>query len=152
MNLNFVSSGLKKKLILILDDKFGITKLPWLLVETGKQKIRAFSGSMSRDEVAELSNIANVELFGLYLLKQEGSLRISLDGCKVLENQIDKGVLELDEEQFNLWMNGDSLDLKIERGIYIVKFSGDFLGCGISDGQKLINYVPRERRVRYSNS
>ena len=46
MNIKFISSGEKKKLLRELNEKFGISKLPYLLFETGKEKIRGFSGTL----------------------------------------------------------------------------------------------------------
>jgi len=45
MRINFLRSSDKKKLVAELDENFGIKKLPYLLLETGKGKIRGFSRS-----------------------------------------------------------------------------------------------------------
>ena len=45
-------------------------------------------------------------------------------------------------------MRGNGLALESEKGIHVIKHGEDFLGCGYSDGQKLWNFVPKERRIR----
>ena len=150
--IHFLKSGEKKKLLADLQDSFGIEKLDYVLVETGKGKIRGFSGSMTRDEIRELSEIANVEIIGLYLIKKDEKfgMRIGLDGTKILEKLIGKNVIEIDKKQVDSWMNGENLELVGEKGVLVVKGDDDMLGCGVSDGKKIINYVPKERRVRRS--
>jgi NOL1/NOP2/fmu family ribosome biogenesis protein len=156
MNMKFVKSGEKKKILGQLGEQFGISKLPYLLVETGKRKVRGFSGTMTREEIKELIGIANVEIIGAYLIKQESGerLRLSLDGTGIFGKQITKGVVEVSLEESEKWLKGENLECngeigrEVGKGIYVIKSEGDFLGCGISDGNKIINHVPKERRVR----
>jgi NOL1/NOP2/fmu family ribosome biogenesis protein len=149
MNSKFIKSGEKKRLLKELDFQFGIKKLPYLLIETGKQKIRGFSGTITREEIDELAEIANVEIIGLYLFKKEnGGLRLGLDGSGVLGAKVEKNEIEISDDELNSWFHGKNLDKEIKNGIYLIKFGDDYLGCGISDGKKVINFVPKERRIR----
>jgi NOL1/NOP2/fmu family ribosome biogenesis protein len=152
MNLKFLKVSEKKRLIVELEKQFGISNLGefGILIESGKQKIRGFTGHMSKDEIRELSEIANVEIVGMYLIKRDGQLRLSLDGSFYLGGNAEKRVYELSDEQLDDWMNGKSLGVVKDSGVWIIKCGSDFLGCGISDGKKLINYMPRERRIRRS--
>ena len=150
MNINFLSPKEKKKLFEEIENRFGITKekLKFLFFETGKEKIRAFSGTMTREEVYELGKIANVELIGLYFAKKEGRLRLSFDAATLLRKEELKSIVEINEDSRNLWMRGENLDIAVENGVYLIKNKDDVLGCGISDGKKIINCVPKERRIR----
>jgi NOL1/NOP2/fmu family ribosome biogenesis protein len=151
MNLRFIKSSEKKRIVSEIEERFGITKLPSVLVETGKEKIRGFSGTMTKDEILELSRIANVEVVGLYLFKKEHSLRLSHDAVHVFSSQIKKGVLEINDSQAKDWIDGKDLNLNTnEKGAIVLKYEKDFVGCGISTGEKVLNYVPKERRVRRS--
>jgi len=133
-----------------LQKQFGITTLPFLLIRGGKEKIRAFSGSLSKEEIEKLSEVLRIELIGSYLLKNEheNEYRLSFDSCHMLKDQITKNILDLTDEQFKLWIRGFDLDIKVERGTYIVRYGGDFLGCGKSNNEKLFNYIPKDRRLR----
>ena len=150
MNAKFLSSGEKKKLLAELNERFGIEKLNYIFVETGKQKIRAFSGTLSKEELVRLGDFARVELIGLYFARRDdmSGLRLSLDALHLMKNQINKNVIEIDDNQFGEWMSGKNLDLNLEKGVYVVKHKGDILGCGFSSGNKLFNYVPRERQFK----
>ena len=149
MNIRFLSSGEKKKLVNELEERFGIAKLPYLLIESGKSRIRGFSGSLSREELVRLSTLVRVEIVGLYLFRKEPfGLRLSVDGAILLKDEIDKNVIEIDKAQVASWMRGEDLQIEIEKGVYVVKHGRDVLGCGFSNGKKVYNYVPRERQVR----
>jgi len=103
---------------------------------------------MIKEEINELSTIANVEIIGLYLIKKERNLRLSLDATQIFQNQISKNIVEINDKQLEEWLRGNNIDIKKESGIYVVKHGDDFIGCGISDGKKIINHVPKERRIR----
>lgn len=152
MSLKFLKAGEKKKLLNELEEKFGMGKLSYLLVETGKQKIRGFSGSMSKEELIELDEIANVEIVGLYLIRKDEKfgLRLGFDGSMALKEQIVKNVTEISDSDVGKWMKGDSLEIEGEKGVFVLRSenSSDYLGCGAGDGKKIINFVPKERRIR----
>ena len=150
MNLRFIKSGEKKRLLAELEDQFGIKKLPYILVETGKQKVRGFSGTMTREEIRELGEIANVEIIGAYLIKRDRDLRLSLDATHILASQINKNIVGINDKQLDEWLRGNNLDIKKESGVMVIRHKNDFIGCGISDGKKIINHVPKERRIRRS--
>ena len=150
MNLSFLKSGEKRKIVRELEEKFGISNLSGILMETGKEKIRMFSGTMTREEIIELSYISNVEIIGIYLIKKERDLRLSFDATQVLAKQIKKEILEINDKQFEDWMLGKDLNVKIKRGVVVLKHNGDFIGCGVSNEEKIFNYVPKERRIRKS--
>jgi len=48
---------------------------------------------MIKEEINELSTIANVEIIGLYLIKKERNLRLSLDATQIFQNQISKNIV-----------------------------------------------------------
>jgi len=146
--MKFIKSGEKKRILRDLEDQFGIKKLDYVLLETGKQKIRGFSGTMTKEEIRELGEIANVEIVGLYLIKKEGQMRLGLDATSLLKDNVKKSVIEIMDGDVEEWFKGNNLEIVKDNGIYIIKHGEDFLGCGVSDGKKIINYVPKERRIR----
>ncbi|NCO11076.1 hypothetical protein CO038_02735 [Candidatus Pacearchaeota archaeon CG_4_9_14_0_2_um_filter_39_13] len=150
MRINFIKSGEKKKLLKDLNETFGIKEIKHVLLETGKGKVRGFTGSMNREELEELAEIARVETIGLYLFRKEdrGELRLGLDGCHAFGEQIDKNVIEI--EDVEKWMKGEDLIVEEDYGMKVVANNGDLLGCGKSTGEKLVNFVPKERRIRRS--
>jgi len=149
MNINFLNSKQKAEILRELEKEFGIKEIPYLLIESGKEKIRGFSGNISRDQIIELGKLANIEVIGLYLFKREKSgLRLSLDGTQALKYNISKGIIELDNEKAKSWMQGNDIQIDSEEGYKVVKNNSDFLGCGKSTRKTLLNHVPKDRRLK----
>jgi NOL1/NOP2/fmu family ribosome biogenesis protein len=149
MNIHILNSGEKKKIIEDLNAKFGITELPWLLVMAGKGKVRAFSGSMTRDEIAKLSYDIRIELPGLYILREESDgYRISHDGLFVFKNLATKNIVDISDKQADEWLRGENIEIDSEDKWVLLRNKGELIGCGKVKDKKVINYVPRERRVK----
>lgn len=145
----FIKSNEKRDILKELNENFGITELPYLFVESGKEKIRAFSGSLSKEEIIEISKLAKIEGVGIYFLKKEiTGLRPSFEAMQLLKSQITKKILDIDDKQFELWIRGHDLDIQAPEGVYVMRFNNDLLGCGKSNGKKIFNYVPKERRIK----
>lgn len=148
MNCTFLSPSERAKLLAELEQQFGITSLPSVLLETGKEKVRVFSGSLSQREIEDLATVSNVEIIGLYTVRKEHDLRLSFDATQVFTSQLSKNIVDISEEQRAQWIRGHDLDMQAPRGTVIVRCGIDFLGCGKSTGEKIINHVPKERRLR----
>ena len=148
MKIHFIKSNEKRRIIEELNEQFGISELPYLLIESGKEKIRAFSGHLSKEEIYQIGNIAKIELIGLYLLKKEEDYRLSIDATHLLKNQINKNIIEINEEQFQQWIRGKDIEIESQKGTLVIKYKEDFIGCGKSNGEKIFNYVPKDRRLK----
>lgn len=150
MKFRFIKSSEKRNILALLNEQFGIEDLPYLLIETGKGKLRGYSGSLSKDEISKLAELANIEIIGTYLIRkeEEKDLRLSFDATQILNKQITKNIIELDETQMKKWMRGHDLEIPAQKGVYVLKFKDDFIGCGKSNGSVIFNYVPKDRRLR----
>ena len=150
MNLRFIKSSEKKRIVEKLNEQFDIEKLPYLLIESGKEKIRAFSGSLSKEEIILIAQLTNIEAIGIYLIKREkeNDLRFSFDAVHLLKNQIKKNIIEINDSQLHDWLKGQDLSMQAEKGNVIIKFKEDFIGSGKSNGERIFNYVPKERRLK----
>jgi NOL1/NOP2/fmu family ribosome biogenesis protein len=152
----------KKKIIEQLNSQFGITELPYLLIQFGQEKIRAYSGILSKEELYHLNNELRIENIGLYFAKFErDEIRLTLDGVQLLKDQITKNILELDDKQANEWLKGNDLPISRENtsqkplgvgdtdyGWKILKHNNELLGCGKSTGERITNFMPKERRIK----
>jgi NOL1/NOP2/fmu family ribosome biogenesis protein len=149
MNHAFVKSAEKKQILKELNETFGIEELPYLFIESGKEKIRAFSGSLSKEEILGIARLTRVEGVGIYFLKKEiTGIRMSFEAVQLLKNQITKNILDLTDEQANSWIKGNDLAVKTPTGVYVMRNNGLLLGCGKSNGEVIFNYVPKERRLK----
>jgi len=152
MNIRLIKSSEKKEILNKLNNNYGITSLPFLLIESGKEKVRGYTGHLSKEEILDLTRIAKVEVIGLYLFKKEkdNELRLSFEAPanKEIQKQLSKNTIELNEEQSKSWMKGNDIEVPCQEGYVVLKHKDDFLGCGKSNGKIIFNHVPKDRRVR----
>lgn len=148
MNAHLLSVSERKALLASLTELYGIKDLPYLFLQTNKERMRAFSGDLSVAELLELDSVANVEIVGLYFAKPEYGTRLSFDATHLIGHLIKKNILDLSEEEGKEWMRGNGLVRAVPRGVYVIRCGEDFMGCGYSDGEKMWNFVPKERRFR----
>lgn len=147
--MKLIYSSEKKYVLNKLNEQFGIEKLPYLLIKFGEDKIRLYSGSLSNEELNTLASELNIENIGLYFAKEEkDGIRLTLDGLQILKNQVTKNILELTDKQADDWLRGNDLDIQTKRGFIVLKNNNEFLGCGKSTGERIANFVPKERRIK----
>lgn len=155
--LRFIFKAEKKK---IMDSLayYGIKEIPYLLIESGKEKIRGYSGNLLMKELTDLNQEIGVELAGMYLFHNYGdNIRLSFDAIYALKDQITENIIELNDEQAIEFLKGRDLMLSKEEqeklkdetfGFKIAKHKDEFLGtCKLIEG-RIINYMPKERRLR----
>jgi len=144
-----LTSSQKKHIIKQLNQQYGITHLPYLLLKFGKEKIRLYSGNLSKEELLTLDNNLRIENIGLYFAKQQNDgIRLTLDGLQLIKDQITKNILIINDQQAELWLRGNDLDIQTEQDFKILKNNEEFIGCGKSTGQRITNFVPKERRIK----
>lgn len=144
-----ITTSDKRKIIKKLNEEFGIKELPGLVIQFGKEKLRLYTGNLSKEELYHLDNEARIETIGLYFAKMNNNeIRLTLDGIQFLKAQITKNILEINDKETNEWLRGNDLQIKSDRGFKILKNNNEFLGCGKSTGEKISNFMPKERRVK----
>ena len=140
----------KKKILAKLNETYGIKKLPYLILQFGKEKYRIYSGNLSNEEIHLLNRNLRIENMGLYFAKEHSGyeFRLTLDGLQILKDQITKNILELTKEQADEWFRGHDLMIESDSSFKVLKYEGEFIGCGKSTGELIKNFVPKERRIR----
>lgn len=141
----------------------GDFKTNLLFLQTGTEKLRAFSGSLANEELMAFWRMFPIEGVGLYLGKisvdrsGKKEARLSLDALHHFKDQITKNILEVNEEQAKDWFLGKTIQLNEEqkekykdvRNFVAVKFEEDFIGTGrIAENGVVMNFLPKERRIR----
>ena len=75
-------------------------------------------------------------------------LRLSIEGSQIMGPYAKKNVLELSKEASRDWLKGRDLAVETDcSGFVIVKSGDDFMGCGKVKDNKLLNFVPKIRRI-----
>lgn len=150
MSLKIFTQKEKAKFLEKLNEQFGISKIPGILVMRGEERIFLFTGNLSEKEILELDENIPVERVGIYFAKEEHEeIRLSIEATQILKDQIKKNIFELNEEQSEQWMTGQELLIKSQtKGVLAIKYKNDFLGCGKASENKIGNFVPKNRRLR----
>lgn len=105
---------------------------------------------ISRDiEKLDLPKL-RIDSLGLYFgqLRNDG-LRLSIEGSQLVGKAAAKNVVELNDGEFKLWLGGNDLEKGLDNcsGYVLIKHSSDFIGCGKCKDGKILNFVPKARRV-----
>jgi len=157
MRIQIIDRAKKKKFIVEVED-LGMKKIPQLLVRSGKERIRAYSGDLSKDQIMDFWKIFPIEGVGLYvgkdMMNRNGvhEVRLSLDGMHTWKEQLTERVIELTAEQEDAWFTGKNIEsdsgFGFDAGFVSVKGGEDFVGMGkvSGDGKLLLNFLPKERR------
>ncbi len=139
----------RKEIENLLEKDYGI-KIPFKyhLIKAGKDKIRMFTGNLSAQDLKILDKILTIDTFGLYFaFFKTPEFRLSFDSA-ILFGQKAKNVIDLNVSEARKWLQGQDLD-KITgfRGYFIIRNGLDILGCGKATEKKILNFVPKERRI-----
>ncbi len=146
--MNILNSSEKKKILRQLDEQYGIDEIPYLFLKFGNEKIRLYSGSLSKEELSRLDKNLRIEVVGLYFANQKEGIRLTLDGLQLLKNKITKNIININDKQAEEWLKGQDIYINDSYGFKVLKNNDNFLGCGKSTGYKISNFVPKERRIK----
>ncbi len=144
-----------------LKEQFGFEEeLNYYFLQNEKGKLFVTSRKISDVELEGL----RINTIGMYFgqlkdgrtklgrTNEENKLRLSIEGTQLIGKDCKKNVVELNDSEIKEWMCGEEVrkeGLEVNE-FYIVKRKDDFLGCGKFYGEKLLNYIPKVRRVLHS--
>lgn len=105
---------------------------------------------ISRDvEKLDLQQL-RINSLGLYFGQlRNNELRLSIEGSQIVGKTATKNVAELDDREFKLWLRGEDVEKESSNcsGYVIIKHNDDFVGCGKCKEEKVLNFVPKARRI-----
>ena len=143
MNLKVLKSKEVKGILKFLKETFGVEfSKDYVFFKSNKDKIYI----LNRDVVDVDLGSLRVDTLGFYFCNEEkDGFRLSFDGSMMVDAK--KNVLKLNDQDRVEWMAGEDIPVETENGYYIIKNNEDFYGCGKVKEGKLLNYVPKSRRV-----
>lgn len=152
MTLHIFSNQERKEIIQTLNEQFGIKEIPGILIKIGQERIFLFQGSLTEEQLYKLENERIfIERAGVYFGKiQNDGIRLSIDGANLIKDQISKNIFEITEKQVDEWMHGSELNIQSDlQGFVIIKHKNDFLGTGKASYNKITNFIPKARRLKF---
>tara|TARA_Y100000310_G_C20413381_1_gene683135 strand:+ start:308 stop:769 length:462 start_codon:yes stop_codon:yes gene_type:complete len=148
-NLKILKSREVKEIRNKLKEQFGYSKdLNYVFLQNEKGKVFITNKDLSSIDFEKLK----INTIGMYFVHlKEKELRLSIDGSQLIGRDCSKNVVELDGEKLKEWLRGEEVSLDIiDHGFFIVKNKDDFYGCGKLVNGRLLNYIPKARRVLHS--
>ena len=137
-----------KKILNWLKEHYSIKelKIDKAFLQNTKDKIYLISKKISEFEDKNL----RINLIGMYFAKEEKKgIRLSIEGSQIIGSEATKNVIELNKNQLSDWLNGQDVELTADlEGFVIIKHGNDFFGVGNYKEGKILNYVPKERRIK----
>lgn len=163
MRIEIFKKKEKEQFNQFIEDKYGF-ELKGQIIKQSTNKLRIFTGNLSEHELSILTGTVRVETAGLYLatwdttneVKKEESIRFSFD-ASFLGKEATKNFLDLNDEQVKQWFRGEDIDLEGQyptesqdsQTYILLKYKNEMVGCGKLTQNKILNFVPKERRIKY---
>lgn len=148
--ITFLSNKEVKPIFASLKSQWGFDeRVDWAFVLTSKNRVYIINRDVSRIDLSKV----RINSIGLYFgeWKRE-ELRLSVEGAQLIGPQAKKNVVELDGEERKQWLQGIDIDKAGDaQGFVIIRNGRDFLGCGRCKEGRILNFVPKARRLLTSD-
>ncbi|MBI1971078.1 hypothetical protein HYS47_04990 [Candidatus Woesearchaeota archaeon] len=117
----------------------------WLM--NAKEKIYLVTRDIIRIDLSKL----RVDSYGIYFgeVKNMEVMRLSIEGSQLIGPSATKNVIDVSKEHMRQWLKGEDLSVTVSGvdGFVIIKYQDDFLGCGKYKEGKILNHIPKTRRI-----
>lgn len=149
-NLRVVERKDRKRFLEILKKQFGFEdKLDYVFLINNKNKVFIVNKDLTNIDL----NKIRINSIGLYIAEfRNDEVRLSIEGSQIIGVKSEKNVVELNEKEARLWLKGNDLDKEVKaEGFVILKCGNDYLGCGKVKENRILNFVPKTRRLNVSD-
>ena len=134
-----------------LQERFGIKiEIPHHIIQQSKEKARIFTGDLNVNDLIRLKSLLTIDAIGLYFVSFDmQDMRLGFDASMLYAKKARKNVIELDDEETKSWLRGKDIEHETkEQGFVIIRHNKDILGVARATGTMLLNFVPKERRLK----
>ena len=143
--LKLLSNKEKKILLKQLQDQFSFSEnLDYNFFINSDKKIFIFNKNID----IEVSKI-RVNSLGLYFASIKEELRLSIEGSQIIGPYSKKNILDVNDSQLSVWIHGNDIETEKEfHGFVLIKNKNDFYGTGKYKLGRILNFIPKERRLK----
>ena len=145
-DLKILNSKEKKILLKQIQEKFKTSKLDlnYIFLKNNEGKVFLLSNYFKNLDTKNL----RINSLGLYFANISKDVRLTIEGSQLIGNKA-KNILEINDKQLKEWLKGYDIEIdKKLNGFVIIKNNNDFYGCGFYKDKKILNYIPKERRIK----
>ncbi|MFC1727986.1 hypothetical protein ACFLZ7_00810 [Nanoarchaeota archaeon] len=134
-----------KEISKLLKDQFDCSFDFPVVMKSSKDKIYLINRDVSKIDLTKL----NIDVMGMYFGElRNDELRLSVEGSQLIGPFAKKNVLEITDKLARLWLKGYDIPVKTDmKGFLIIKNNKDYLGCGKFKENRIMNFVPKTRRI-----
>jgi len=146
-NLKFLNKKESGRILNKIKEQFGIKKLDfdYGILQNKQGKIFLISKDVNKIDLSKL----RINELGLYVARLDKGLRLTIEGSQLFGKNATKNVYEVNGEEANSWLQGNEIDCSKEfNGFVIVKYKDNYLGSGKCKNNKILNFIPKERRIK----
>ena len=149
-NLKILNTKEIKHIHSMLEKEFGFhKKLDYVFLMNNKNRLYMINKDFSKIDSSKI----RINSMGMYFGEtRDGEIRLSIEGSQLIGKDCSKSILELSDKEAREWLKGIDLDKELDdKGYVLIKHNNDFLGCGKAVEKKVLNFVPKNRRLRSSD-
>jgi NOL1/NOP2/fmu family ribosome biogenesis protein len=144
-NLKILNKKETKEILNAMRSQWGFEgELEYAFLKTEKGKIY-----IAKREVFDL-DLAKMKInsIGMYFGEMRNGLRLSIEGSQLVGPGAKKNVVELNDDEARQWLSGIDIDKESPDDIFvIIRHGDDFIGTGKAKEGKILNFVPKTRRI-----
>ena len=124
-------------------------KLDYVFLINNKNKIFIINKEIANIDL----NKIRINSIGMYIAEfRNDEVRLSIEGSQFIGPYAKKNLLEINEKEARNWLKGNDLEKETKlKGFVIMKNNDDYLGCGKVTINKILNFVPKTRRLNVSD-
>lgn len=149
-DLKVLNSKEKKEIIKKIKEQWGAEfKEDFDFLMTEKEKIYIVNKEIAKIDFSKIK-INSIGMYFGKLFKDE--LRLSIEGAQLVGKKAKKNILELNDSEARSYMKGLDIEKKSDcSGFVLLKNNKDFIGTAKYKDGKIMNYMPKERRIKASD-
>ena len=148
-NLKILKKKEVKNILSLLDKQFNFKdRLDYVFLQNEKGKLFIANKDVFDIDFKKI----RINSLGLYFGQlKDNEIRLSIEGSQLIGPSSKKNILELTNKQKEEWMKGIDISYNGKPGFVLIKYGNDFIGCGKITKDKILNFVPKERRLKVVN-
>lgn len=148
MNLKILNKKKVKEILTIINDQWGASiDLNYAVLQGKDEKLFLINRAVGEVDLERL-HINKIGLYFGQLLHNE--LRLSIEGSQLVGPHAKKNVLEITKEQSRAWLKGEDLAAEENLSGFVLIKHNDFFGTGKIKEGKVLNFIPKGRRLKIS--
>lgn len=149
-NLRILNNKEIKKILSLIKQQWNASpKLDYGFLMNKENKIFLVNRDIAKIDLAKL----RINSLGLYLGEiAHGELRLSIECSQLIGPFAKKNIIELSDKEARDWLKGFDLEKQTDcTGHVILRNNNDYLGTGRVKENRILNFIPKNRRLKVSD-